>query len=183
MNRTRKQYTIGTEYITARKQKHEEIYNQNPKYCEMCQKSIEYINRKRKFCSNECKNLFHSHIAITKSKLGGNRNRKACWYDSKIAGKVWLESSYELVVAKSLDYRDIKWIRPGYINWVDANGNLHKYYPDFYLVDFDIYLDPKNVFLQQQDKVKIELVQQQNNIKVIILNKSQLEWDVIKTLI
>lgn len=183
MNRTRKRYIIGTEHIIARKQKNEEIYNQTPKQCQICQNVIEYAKRKRKFCSNTCKNLFHSQIAKTKSKLGGNKNRKACWYDSKFAGKVWLESSYEVVVAKSLDYHNIKWIRPGYIIWIDIDKKSHKYYPDFYLVDYDIYLDPKNDFLQQQDKVKIDSVQQQNNIKVIILNKFQLEWDVIKTLI
>lgn len=183
MNRVRKQYTISSDYIEKRKTKHKEKYLNDPKLCKECLNAIPYDLRKTNFCSDICRSIFRSKIAKTKSKIGGNKNRKADWYESKIAGKVWLESSYELSVAKDLDVHNINWIRPKFIKWKDNDDVEHKYFPDFYLVDYDIYLDPKNNFLQKQDKLKITLVQQQNNVRILVLNKFQLKWNVIKTLI
>lgn len=67
--------------------------------------------------------------------------------------------------------------------WVDKNNESYRYYPDFYLIDYDIYLDPKNNYLIKKDKYKIECVSKQNNIKLKILNKKQLNWKEIKKLI
>lgn len=55
----------------------------------------------------------------------------------------------------------------------------------------DVYLDPKNDFLIEninpgtgiKDIDKIHLVESQNNIRCIILNKNQLTWDEIHKLI
>jgi hypothetical protein len=62
------------------------------------------------------------------------------------------------------------------------NGIIHYYTPDFYLPEYDIYLDPKNDFLIENinpvlgytDIDKIHQVELENNIKVLILNKDQL---------
>jgi hypothetical protein len=56
------------------------------------------------------------------------------------------------------------------------------------LPDFDVYLDPKNDYLINNvnprfgitDIEKIKKVELQNNIKVFILNKDELTWDIIK---
>jgi hypothetical protein len=50
-------------------------------------------------------------------------------------------------------------------------------------MDYDIYLDPKNFFLIEKDTIKIELVVKQKNVRILILNKNQLSWNVIKELI
>lgn len=98
----------------------------------------------------------------------------------KLYNGIWFDSNWEVQVAKSLDENKVKWIRPkiGFI-WTD-NGN--KYYPDFYLCDYDIYLDPKNDYLIKQDKVKIEQAIKRNGIRVIVLNSNQLNWNEIKML-
>ena len=44
---------------------------------------------------------------------------------------------------------------------MDSNGKKRKYYPDFYLTDFDVYLDPKNDYIVKQDKEKIEAIMKQ----------------------
>ena len=95
--------------------------------------------------------------------------------------EIWFDSSWEVRVAKSLDENKIKWERPrnGFI-WNDE-GN--KYYPDFYLIDHDVYLDPKNAYLQKIDKQKIEAASIRNNIKVIVLNEEQLEWSTIALMV
>jgi hypothetical protein len=156
------------------------IVKQFDNVCTVC--NIEFISLKtrKKTCSDICRKRSFSNNA-KKNKLGGNHNKNAFWYISPIAGKVWLESSYERKVAEELDFHNIKWERPKFTNYKDDIGEDRKYYGDFYLKEYKVYLDPKNNFLQIQDKRKIEIVQQQNNIKVVVLNKNELTWDIIKT--
>ena len=115
-------------------------------------------------------------------KIGGFFMRRGIDYNG-----IKLDSSYEVEVAKSLDANNIKWERCKRFPYV-VNGKLHYYTPDFYLPDYNIYLDPKNDFLLNNinpklgytDKFKIEQVMSQNNIKIILLDKTQLNWDYIK---
>ncbi len=93
------------------------------------------------------------------------------------------ESSWEYAVAIDLDANDIKWTRPAPILYKDINDQQRRYYPDFYLVDYDVYLDPKNDYVKKLDADKITAVQLQNNVKIILLGKLQLKWDAIKDLI
>lgn len=61
--------------------------------------------------------------------------------------------------------KDIQWIRPKFINWVDSSGKTRYYFPDFYLVNHDIYLDPKNPFCMDKDKQKMEIIS--SKVKII----------------
>ncbi len=94
---------------------------------------------------------------------------------------IWFDSKWEVKVAKSLDEHFVRWERPkqGFV-WSDSG---RKYYPDFYLPEFDIYLDPKNSYLQVKDLEKINQAQQRNNIKVLMLSESQLSWETIQLLL
>jgi hypothetical protein len=90
---------------------------------------------------------------------------------------IWFDSKYETKVAMSLDEHNIRWTRPkeGFV-WNDS-GN--RYYPDFHLTDYDVFLDPKNDYLITKDKMKIEEAEKRNNIKVFVLDKDNLEWNNI----
>lgn len=79
-----------------------------------------------------------------------------------------LDSSWELELAKRLDELEIKWIRPNPIPWVDKEGISHNYFADFYLPEYDRYLDPKNkhTIKVQEKKLKI-LLTQYSNIDII----------------
>lgn len=81
---------------------------------------------------------------------------------------VMLDSTWELALAIRLDSLNINWVRPDPIKWVDGDNKIHNYFPDFYLVDHDIYLDPKNpqAIKVQQDKLKY-LLTQYTNILII----------------
>lgn len=109
-----------------------------------------------------------------KNKLGGYRPHpnRGQFYNG-----VWLDSKWELRVAISLDENNVRWERPseGFI-WNDKG---QRYFPDFYLPEFDVYLDPKNSYLQVKDKEKIEQVQLRHGIKVLVLGEQQLTWDKI----
>jgi transposase len=118
-----------------------------------------------------------SELAKSRS-LGGYRphpNRGERYND------VWFDSKWEVKVAKSLDEHHIKWERPkkGFV-WNDAG---RKYYPDFYLPEFNVYLDPKNSYLQMKDLEKITQAQHRNNVKVLMLSESQLSWEEIQRLL
>lgn len=133
----------------------------------------------------------HPHSQETKDKLrqiaiernfGGTNRRKTFDYDG-----ITLESSYELLVAQELDKNNIRWNRPQRFYYVDPYGNKHHYTPDFYLPEYDVYLDPKNDYLINytnpftgyKDVDKIKWVSEQCNIKVIILDKDNLKWESI----
>lgn len=137
----------------------------------------------------------HPHTEETKqklresalrNKLGGFHFRRGINY-----GDVKLDSSYEVAVAKSLDENGVKWERCERFKYHDMNNRLHYYTPDFYLPDYNVYLDPKNDFLINNinpnlgfsDKEKIEWVVNQNNVKVLILDKDHLTWDNILKLL
>ena len=162
------------------------------KYCIDCGKLIRKSNK-----SGYCGECYFKHRIIseeTRHKLSvastgrcsGGFHHNHIEYNG-----INLDSSYELIVAKSLDENNIAWIRPKPLKYVDAYNKEHNYIPDFYLPEYNVYLDPKNDFLINNvnpnlgfsDVDKIKWVMQQNNAKVIILNKEQLTWSVIKTLI
>lgn len=118
--------------------------------------------------------------------LGGITKSRWVEYNGKRLG-----SSYELELAKSLDENGIRWDTCSKIKYIDPNGKCRTYTPDIYLIDYDVYLDPKNDFLINNinpamgftDSEKIKLVCEQNDIIVHILNKSQLSWEYVKTLL
>lgn len=91
---------------------------------------------------------------------------------------VWLDSSYESTLARELDANGIIWIRPKSLLW-DDNGQIRRYIPDFYLPDFDVYLDPKNDFLIKKDNRKITQASIYNNVKIIVLTKDELTWSAV----
>lgn len=54
-----------------------------------------------------------------------------------------MDSSWELIVAKYLDSLNIKWIRNKNSFNYECDNKIHKYFPDFYLVDYDYYIEVK----------------------------------------
>lgn len=109
-----------------------------------------------------------------KNKLGGHTSKKRVKYKNIV-----LHSSYEQMVAEQLDQNNIRWNRPNPLNWIDEKGIEHRYYPDFYLLDYNIYLDPKNDYLINKDQDKIRRVCEQTQVKVVVLDKNNLTWEKI----
>lgn len=117
-----------------------------------------------------------------KNKLGGyNRNAgrgKGEYRKDSFGTKTYLQSSYESKCADILDDMGINWIRPKHLKYT-LNGTIKKYFPDFYLPDYDIYLDPKNDYLIKLDKEKIAKVVEKNNITVFVLSKNMITEEYI----
>lgn len=90
---------------------------------------------------------------------------------------VCLQSSYEKLCSDILNELKIKWIRPKALIYSNK-----KYFPDFYLTDYNIYLDPKNDFLYNKDLEKINNVIKENKVKIFILKKENLNKEFILSL-
>ena len=166
--------------------------------CKYCSGEFETIihnrvsKKQQEFCSRSCGALSRWQDSDYKKKMsvlakergfGGHTSKVKILYETIDGKQIYLQSSYEILVAKDLDENSIEWIRPDPIMWYDDEGVDHKYYPDFYLKDYDIYLDPKNDYLIKQDKKKIDSVSEQNDVIVLMLSKDQLSWKEIHKLI
>lgn len=79
---------------------------------------------------------------------------------------IQLDSSWEEILAKRLDILGVLWERPDPIKWKDDTGKIRNYFPDFFLPDYNLYLDPKNpqAYKSQEEKIKCLIVQIPNLI-------------------
>ena len=78
-------------------------------------------------------------------------------YISKTGESVLLDSSWEEALAVRLDELGIDWIRPTEpIIWKDSMNRDRKYFPDFYLPEFEIFLEPKNPAAAMSQSEKVE---------------------------
>ncbi len=111
--------------------------------------------------------------------IGGKTYKKLYKYTMVCGKEIYMDSSYEIKVAEELDKNNIRWERSAPMKWIDASNQKHNYHADFYLLDYNIYLDPKNDYLIKKDKDKIHRASTQNNVTIIVLSKRELEWNVI----
>lgn len=100
-----------------------------------------------------------SKSLISQKALASNHRRlvrSIREYVKKDGTIVMLDSSWEEALAKRLDNIGVDWNRPEEpIPYVTSDGKTHKYFPDFYLPQYDLYLDPKNpaAMAAQKDKI------------------------------
>ena len=98
---------------------------------------------------------------------GSGRGIKT-WYTSPIAGKVYLRSTYELRYVKVLDSLKINWKQNTQGFDYEFENSKHKYYPDFYLLDENLYIEVKG-FKTSKDIAKWE--QFPYDIKIIFVKE------------
>jgi hypothetical protein len=113
--------------------------------------------KSRKSCgAYECK----THLSVGRRTYVNGRRKIFYHYNIHQNEIVMLESSWEYNLALWMDERKIVWIRPKYIKWVDDRVNKERlYYPDFYLPDFNLYLDPKNGTAMKKEAHKMGAVE------------------------
>jgi hypothetical protein len=101
-------------------------------------------------CSDEC------FLAVKRKNRAGSKtvyNNES--YDSK----------WEVELAVWMDENNIEYQRPKtHIPWIDSLGKSRKYFPDFYLPNFDLFLDPKNKFCIASQQEKLDYVQSKINL-------------------
>lgn len=151
--------------------------------CKVCGKWFKGYNRA--CCSSTCRKQHQTKIA-QENQLGKHGVRQKCKQlvtTDSYGNRVRLESSYEIRTAEILNDLGVSWIRPEPIHYVGKDGNEHRYYPDFFLPSSNLFLDPKNKYLYQKDKDKIDRVMSQNSVKVVMLSNDMISHYHIKSLI
>lgn len=103
---------------------------------------------------------------------------KDSYSSSNVCGRVKIQEyngmkfhgKWEVEVAKWLDRNNIKFFRdeitPFEYFW---NGNTHLYFPDFYLPDFDIYIEVKG-YETERDRCKWKSVK-----RLVVFKKNEIE--------
>lgn len=149
--------------------------------CIICNKNTN--TKSRKTCSQICYIQNQRLKSQQNPKCGGQKHtHRSKIYN--IEGNIFIaESSYEVDLSIILNELNIKWIRPSYFWYYDKKENKRRYYPDFYLPNYDLYLDPKNEFLIKNDIDKIIRVVKENNIKIVVLGKNKIEKNYIEKMV
>ena len=117
------------------------------------------------------------HTEETKRKISeklsiNNHGGRCKWYNYN---GIWVQGTWELSIAKKLNNFQISWKKTKELEYtlkyIDDNTKEHTYNPDFYLQEYDCFLEIKGHWWGN-DKRKMELVMQQNpSIKIIIIEK------------
>ena len=121
--------------------------------------------------SDEAKNK------ISKSIKNAIKNHPESYSSSNVNGRVKhyeyngfkLDGSWELEVAKYLDSKNIKWEKPSKGFEYEWNNSVHIYFPDFYLPDFDYYIEVKG-YQRDRDLYKWKVVD-----KLIIIKANEIK--------
>lgn len=151
--------------------------------CAICNVEIPRNRNHRKTCSDDCYVKLVTKLSQENPNCGGQKHTHRVKFKNIHKTQYTLESSYEVRLAHILNNLNILWIRPEYFIYNDKNDNKRRYYPDFYLPEFDVYLDPKNSYLIKTDIDKIIRTSHQNKIKIIILGDAFIDHDKIKDLL
>lgn len=132
--------------------------------CSICGAVFTNVNKKVQTCSKSCSSKLRSRLSRDNPNCGGETNYRKYRYKD-----ITFDSSWEVDIAKFLDEKNVKWERSRKIcfHWTDDSGDKRRYYPDFYLPEFNIYLDPKNKFLLIKDFDKLERVKVENGINLV----------------
>lgn len=152
--------------------------------CKTCKYNFCTINkRKNKYCSVECRYaLYRTHeysekmSKVLKGKTGGLRDGGG--YSKMLLYTNWLGEEMklnidEIEVAKVMDNLNIKWYRnTNGFPYIDLDGNNRKYYPDFYVEDYNYYIEYKgwvtDVMTHKMNEAKIN-----NNLNLLIIYSNE----------
>ncbi len=168
--------------------------------CSICKNKYErQINgyRKKVYCSNICsrvgrKNNPYIPTEEHKNKISLSRIRD--WsngetYKNAQAGRTkWIDyknrNGITYRVQGTWEYKFLEWldknyftyeVHKGHLNYVDENKNSRVYLPDFYVKEWESYVDVKNSYLFSLTKVKFDCIIRDNpNVKIKILLKEDL---------
>lgn len=128
--------------------------NEKLQLCTVC--NIEFTSFKNKrngfttICSDKC--------YIRRKQLNARGNKNLFYKNERY------DSSWEIRLAEFLDKNNFEWIRPNSIKWIDKNNKQRRYFADFYLPKYNLYLDPKNPICVNQQQEKLSVVKQQINL-------------------
>lgn len=192
-NRDRESYILAGKSLS-------ETINNRPKFSKIELKSCKECNilfwfsSARKdvtpsFCSSLCSVTRRARLASEHFKrIGAGGVKPSSHIDYR---GITLCSSYEVNTAIVLDELNIKWEKATRVKYTLPCGKYSNYTADFFLPEYNLYLDPKNDFLIHnvnpgngiKDIDKIAFVVEQNKISVAIIDVTNINKTYIKKLV
>lgn len=86
-------------------------------------------------------------------KNNNNGRVKGRFYQKKDGTKCFLQGSWEWKFAEFLDYKNVVWVKNKVGYKYEFCGKIHNYFPDFYLTEFDLFVEIKG-YERDRDKAK-----------------------------
>ena len=149
--------------------------------CVICNKSfIKPFSKKQQTCSKECKCILISKKC--KGRTGGPRKGGGFGKHSDYLmrnGKIFhCQSAMEYKMCEILDNLKLDWNRntKGF-KYTTIDGKLRRYYPDFYVKDFDLFIETKG-FINEEINHKMKCANI-TNLLIIKTNKFGGNWNEI----
>jgi len=103
------------------------------------------------------------------------KKKKKLWskqskYQYKNGTEVLMDSTWEVAMAERLDHLKIAWERREDMKlpYLSKSGRKRNYIPDFYLPEYDIYIEVKGYWTDAA-RYKMNAVQDANPVKIVIL--------------
>jgi len=103
------------------------------------------------------------------------RKKKGLWskrsqYQRADGTMVEMDSTWEVAMAERLDHLNISWERKEDMKlpYYSKTGRKRNYIPDFYLPDYDTYIEVKGYWTDTA-RYKMISVQKTNPVKIVIL--------------
>lgn len=165
-NKKRKELGIpGTnQYVKAK-----EEGRPKPEISEETREKIRNAKKGKKFTKEQRERLSTAMKDVVKrypDKYNASRlykRIKHAWYKGQ-----WIDGTWELEFAKYLELQNIKWEKNKKWFEYEWNGSAHKYFPDFYLPEYDRYVEVKG-YETERDREKYKVVP-----NIILVKESQI---------
>ena len=136
---------------------------------------IDHKQRKRSVCNPICapgKEFKRRQLSKSlKGKSGGYRIGGGRGKGGYVNG-IWMDSTWEIELANRLNSLSINWERDTgkhRLTYTDVNGEERKYYPDFYLPDYDVYVEVKGYWTSETKQKMNSVIERNEQVKIIIL--------------
>ena len=104
-----------------------------------------------------------------------SRRRKKLWSKSSVYTtidglEVKMDSTWEVAMAEKLDELNIRWVRNDdmKLEYTTVRGRKRKYIPDFYLPDYDLYIEVKG-YWTDASRHNMKDIEERNPRKILIL--------------
>jgi len=84
--------------------------------------------------------------------------------------EVQMDSTWEVAMAQRLEELGVTWVRDNTLKleYLTRAGRKRKYIPDFYLPDYDLYIEVKGYWTDAA-RYKMKSVQERNPVRILIL--------------
>lgn len=104
-------------------------------------------------------------------KMGSGGFKAIKWYSVKNHENesIVVRGTWELFIAERLNQHGIKWFRGNALKYRDHNNMTHRYSPDFYLPDKNVFIEVKGYF-SERDRTKMCLTVLQNDVSIILVD-------------